>query len=247
MQPGFLRTLNTRLLQPCKSGFRHPSLIWPAISRREKGNVLKQHLAIHLKEPMRTLEASPDLMNFICQAIDDDSHSCFRLGYLYDICLRIRPERVVETGVHHGVSTAFILKALKETGRGRLYSIDLPNVEYQTDNQSKQNDVLLGPETGFLVPQDLRVNWDLLTGDSRKLLPTLLRSIGPIDIFHHDSMHTYDHMKFEFETAWPHLRDGGLLLSDDVNWSKAFEDFCRTKKLDYRIHEGIGIVLKGTL
>ena len=248
MEPGFLRTLSTRLLQPCKSAFRHPSLIWPAITGKERGSVLKQHLTIHLKESLRTsFDVSPDLMNFICQAIDDDSHSCFRLGYLYDICLRMRPERVVETGVHHGVSSAFILKALKETGRGRLYSIDLPNIEYQTDHQSKQNDVLLVPETGFLVPQDLRINWDVLIGDSKEILPTLLRSIDPIDIFHHDSMHTYEHMTFEFETAWPHLRAGGLLLSDDVNWSKAFDDFCKTRKLEYRIHKGIGIALKAKL
>ena len=247
MQPGFLRTLSTRLLQPCKSAVRHPGLIWPTITGKEIGSVLKQHLAIHLQEPMRkTFEPAPDLIKFTCQAIDTYSHSCFRLGYLYDLCLRMRPAKVVETGVHHGVTTAFILTAMKETG-GRLYSIDLPNAKYQTDNQSNQNDALLGPETGFLVPQDLRTNWQLMVGDSRELLPTLLTSIGPIDIFHHDSMHTYEHMKFEFETAWPHLRDGGLLLSDDVNWSRAFEDFCRTLELDYRIHRGIGIAAKRVL
>jgi len=244
MQPGFFRTLSTRLLQPCKSAVRHPSLIGPVLRGTEIGSVLKQHLAIHLQEPMtNTLEPSPDLINFTCQAIDAHSHACFRLGYLYDLCLRMRPEKVVETGVHHGVSTAFILNALKQTG-GRLYSIDLPNVKYQTDNQSRQDDVLLGAEPGFLVPQHLRVNWELLIGDSRQLLPTLLRSIGPIDIFHHDSMHTYEHMKFEFEAVWPHLRDGGLLLSDDVDWSRAFEDFCSARKLNYRIRKGVGIAPK---
>jgi len=243
MQPGFLRTLSTRLLQPLKSAVRHPSLIGSALRGREIGSVLEQHLAIHLQEPMRkTLDAS-DLINFTCHAIDANSHACFRLGYLYDLCLRMRPEKVVETGVHNGVSTAFILNALKETG-GRLYSIDLPNAKYQTDNQSRQDDVLLGPEPGFLVPQHLRANWELLIGDSRQLLPSLLRSIGPIDIFHHDSMHTYEHMTFEFEAVWPHLRDGGLLLSDDVDWSRAFEDFCSTRKLNYRIHKGIGIASK---
>jgi len=243
MRPGFRRILNVRLLQPCRSALRHPRLVWLAITSKDKGSVLKEHLAIHLQEPRKTFDSSLDLIEFACQAIDADSLSCFRLGYLYDICLRVRPEKVVETGVHHGVSTAFILKALKETG-GRLYSIDLPNVEYQTDDLATQSDALLGPEPGFLVPEALRTNWELKIGDARSILPTLLTSIGPIDLFHHDSMHTYEHMKFEFETAFPHLREGGLLLSDDVSWSRAFEDFCRTRNLDYRVHRGIGITLK---
>ena len=37
--------------------------------------------------------------------------------------------------------------------------------------------------------------------------------------------HTYDHMLFEYRMAWPHLRAGGILLSDDTDWNAAFAEF----------------------
>jgi Methyltransferase domain len=205
--------------------------------------VLKKHIELHLKKLKPIPAGDFNLLDFTCQAIDLSYKSCFRLEYLYALCWRVRPSKVVETGVHHGVSTAFILQALKETD-GHLYSIDLPNAEYDTDRSLHQADTLLGSHTAFLVPDELRAKWTLELGDSRNVLPPLLRSIGPIEIFHHDSIHTYEGMKFEYETAWPYLTDNGLLLSDDVEWSEAFRDFCLRQHADYRIHRGIGIALK---
>ena len=57
------------------------------------------------------------------------------------------------------------------------------------------------------------------------MLPAVLQDVGMIDIFIHDSLHTYDHMLFEYRTAWPHLRPGGILLSDDTDWNRAFPTF----------------------
>ncbi len=37
-----------------------------------------------------------------------------------------------------------------------------------------------------------------------------------MDLFLHDSLHTTRNMRREFETVWPSLRAGGLLLADDV-------------------------------
>jgi hypothetical protein len=148
--------------------------------------------------------------------------------------------------VHYGSSSAFILEALYNT-EGKLYSIDLPNVSYNKDLGGTHVDRMSGNmETGFLVSSNLRSNWVLKLGDSKVELPKLIESIdSQVDIFHHDSMHTYDFMTFEFETVYPKLAVGGLLLSDDVTWNDAFEDFCRKKSLDYVIYHGIGIAIKG--
>lgn len=54
----------------------------------------------------------------------------------------------------------------------------------------------------------------------------LLREVGIIDFFVHDSLHEYGHMTFEYGEAWPRIRGGGLLFSDDVNCNTAFQDFC---------------------
>ena len=41
----------------------------------------------------------------------------------------LKPRKVVETGVAHGVTSRFILEALKRNGQGHLWSIDLPPLE----------------------------------------------------------------------------------------------------------------------
>jgi hypothetical protein len=41
----------------------------------------------------------------------------------------LRPRKIVETGVAHGVTSRFILEALKRNGDGHLWSIDLPPLE----------------------------------------------------------------------------------------------------------------------
>src|SRR6266403_4839363 len=48
---------------------------------------------------------------------------------LYVICRALEPEVVIETGVASGLSSAYILKALSDNVRGRLYSVDLPNAD----------------------------------------------------------------------------------------------------------------------
>jgi len=46
-----------------------------------------------------------------------------------------------------------------------------------------------------------------------------------IDMFLHDSSHSYRHMLWEFHQFWPRLRDGGLLVSHDVQMNAAFPEF----------------------
>ena len=124
----------------------------------------------------------------------------------YVLIMLLKPELVVETGVGAGVSSWTILRAMDQNGVGKLISIDLPT----------PNTELL-PEVGYLVPRELRHRWDLRTGPSRKLLPRVLNELGQIDIFLHDSRHSYSNQLREYRTAWPFIRDGGMLVSDDVS------------------------------
>ncbi len=124
----------------------------------------------------------------------------------YALIKLLKPEVVVETGVGAGVSSWTILQAMEENGSGRLISIDLPT----------PNTELL-PEVGYLVPTELRHRWELRTGPSQKLLPQTLNELGKIDIFQHDSRHSYSNQLREYQTAWPFINDGGLLVSDDVS------------------------------
>lgn len=144
-----------------------------------------------------------------------------------------KPKTIVETGVNYGASSAMILQAIKDNGFGHLYSIDLPHAVYNIAYKENYKDIEIpnNESTGFAVPDDLRDNWSLTLGDAKTVLPKLLDGIGPIDFFFHDSEHTYEHMMFEYEQAFPRLTQGGILASDDIHLSTVFSDFCQKKKL----------------
>lgn len=172
---------------------------------------------------------------------------------LYLLVRRYRPKVFVETGVSRGASSAYILAAMEENGFGHLYSIDLPppdaavnvaptekgNVHRLSDGQWFEPQGI-----GDLVPDQYKNRWSLILGDAKVELPKLLDKLGDIDVFFHDSLHTYEHMMFEFEASWPHLRPGGLLLSHDVIWNKAWREFARRVGVRPPIYHSLSVIHK---
>ena len=120
---------------------------------------------------------------------------------------------------------------LHEFKSGHLYSIDQPGNSYNRDDGHKWQDVHNQSGPGWLVPDYLKSRWTLLLGTSSNLLPRLVEKVAAVDIFYHDSEHTYANMLFEFEQVWPNLKEKSYLCSDNVNWNDAFLDFCRNKRL----------------
>lgn len=129
----------------------------------------------------------------------------------YLVCRLLKPALVVETGVAYGVSSAFVLTALKENGQGSLHSVDLPPLRREAERF-----------WGIAVPEELRARWTLHRGSSARVLPRLLEEVPKIDLFVHDSLHTHRNMRREFETVWPRLRTGGAIIADDVERNPAF-------------------------
>ncbi len=174
----------------------------------------------------------------------EDHDRCYRLLYY---CTRLlRPAVVVETGVFDGLSSAFILKALRDNERGRLCSVDLPArapVRASTDRMAFDT-LPPGTDPGWIVPDALRARWELRLGTSRAVLPVWLAQLGTIDLFFHDSLHTDANMTWEYTAAWSRLAAGGLLLSDDVFWSPAFRRFARRIGCRGEILRGMGFVRK---
>ena len=130
-------------------------------------------------------------------------HSCVKL---------LKPQLMVETGIANGVSSAYILKAMNENNTGKLISIEL------------RKDL----NAGSLVPENLRVRWQIEYGSSLKVMENMFKEHGFIDAFLHDSEHTYGYMLSEYRLAWPHIRDGGLMISDDVGANNAFLEFAES-------------------
>ena len=97
-----------------------------------------------------------------------------------------------------------------------------------------------------MVPDELRVGWELRLGDARELLPAALAELGEIDLFFHDSLHTREHMLFEFEQAWRHLAPGGVVVADDIFQRKhdALPAFARSVGRPFATFGNLGIVVK---
>jgi predicted O-methyltransferase YrrM len=132
---------------------------------------------------------------------------------LYGLTRWLRPTVIVESGGYVGMSSAFILKAVadEELAAAKLYSIELSE----------------DCEQGALIPDELQSASGAFVSMHGKVEDFLKSNELPssIDMFLHDSSHSYRHMLWEFRQFWPRLRDGGLLVSHDVQMNAAFPQF----------------------
>lgn len=164
---------------------------------------------------------------------------------LYVLSRVLRPRLVIETGCFTGYYSAMILYAMHMNGDGHLYSIDLPAKAGQFGLKWGLPD---GVAPGFLVPEELRYRWTLTIGNVRDELTPLLNKLQRVDMFFHDSDHSYEHMMWEFATVWPYLGKGGLLVSDDISLNPSFWDFATAMGSHYAIHRStasLGALVKG--
>jgi hypothetical protein len=178
-------------------------------------------------------------------------------SFLYAMTLSVRPKIVIETGVLYGHSSAAILAALEDNRAGRLFSVELPIEQHQSVIVGRQH-VQVGLTSnqlsiGCVVPSLLRSRWSLRFGDSLALLPGIFDELGPISMFIHDSLHTYDHMMAEFQLGYDALEPGGMLISDDIDYNSAWSDFCLSERENWKAlskgsdtTERFGFLIKST-
>jgi predicted O-methyltransferase YrrM len=127
----------------------------------------------------------------------------------------LRPQRVLETGVARGLTSRAVLERLARDSEGRLWSIDLPALSHEG----------WAGELGAAVPDELRERWTLVEGSSRQRLPGVVRELGSLDLFIHDSLHSERNMRFELERVWPAVRPGGGVIVDDVHMNAGFHSW----------------------
>lgn len=163
-------------------------------------------LELHLKEKARRLDNVP----FTFEHNADVSLA----RRAYTLCRILKPEVVLETGVAYGMTTAFILKALFQNGCGVLHSIDLPPLGDNAD-----------ASVGILAPDELKDRWVLHRGASKRILPKVLAEVKTVNVFVHDSLHTYWNIKRELELVLPYLSRPSVVLSDDIEGNIAFHEW----------------------
>ena len=154
----------------------------------------------------------------VCGALQLESATA-----LYAFVKNIKPKLIIETGVASGFSSRVILEAMEENHIGKLISIDLPNYAnkegfYDQDGTFDRTYTPKKPGVGWLVPNKLKHRWNLLLGNSQKILPNIK---GSPEIFLHDSDHSYTNMTYEFRWA---IKKTKYLLADDVTRNDAWTE-----------------------
>ena len=123
---------------------------------------------------------------------------------LYALVRREQPLTVVETGTYHGASTLTLLAALVENANcGVLLS-------FETDSRAFR-------VTSDLIPLAWRSRWKFYDHSVLKFFNFYTDPLA-IDLFLHDSDHSYANMLAECKFAWQNLNCGGWLVVDDVHW-----------------------------
>lgn len=161
--------------------------------------------AAELEEARTVLRAAPVAM-----------HGAGNLDLIYNLCEHLQATRAIETGVSAGWSSlAFLLSLAKRNGR--LVSTDMP---YPGSSAEAQQCV------GIVVPAPLRASWELIAQPDHEALPQALTSLPILDIAHYDSDKSYAGRLWAYRRLWAALRDGGILISDDIDDNFGFFHFC---------------------
>ncbi len=143
---------------------------------------------------------------------------------LYLIVRASRPQRVVETGVRPGYSTAWMLAALDANGSGDLTSLG-PGTA--AGRSTGVRDVGVGQ---FVAPS-LRARWTLALGNTEDRLREVLGASHGVDLFFYDNGPVVTRARFELRAAWEALSRRGILLAHHIDANSAWPDFCRLQGL----------------
>jgi predicted O-methyltransferase YrrM len=133
---------------------------------------------------------------------------------IYDFILDKQPERILELGFAHGVSSCYMAAALDEIGGdGHVLTIDQHAAERR---KPRINDLL--DECG-LAHRVTPVFGDTYIWELMRLLEQ--DPVPSFDFVFIDGAHTWDIDGFAFLLADRMLKPGGWVLFDDLDWTFA--------------------------
>ncbi len=164
---------------------------------------------------IRELEEDFDFrseLNALLRTRPDRKHIALygrRAGWYCAVRL-LKPRVVIETGVQDGLGSSVLLRALErnraEGMDGKLIGIDI---------------VL---SSGWLIPARLRDRFTLVVEDSKTALPRLADQ-ETVDLFIHDSDHSYERELGEYQAIRKALPTDGVVISDNAHGTDALKRF----------------------
>lgn len=180
-----------------------------------------EEIGVERAEAMKLLEEGKKIVSYEKNELEGDDYwqiSEDEVRTMYSIVRLTKPLTVIETGMGPGVSTTTILYATDTSSR--IFSID-PGLPYGKGDR----------EVGFVIPKEMRKRLNFVKGTSKEKLMEVLDLVGNVDMFFHDSEHSYENIMFELNAVWPRLKRSSLILIDNYDWTDAPRDFAEIKRM----------------
>jgi predicted O-methyltransferase YrrM len=142
-----------------------------------------------------------------------DVSACFELSSSFGTKGRIlaaivrytQSKRCLELGTGYGVSSLFILEALKARGaQGHLTTIEGAESTFSVTSK-----IL---ETRYGDQVSCHFGW------VQKVLPKIVKSLEGLDFLFHDAGHSREDYVRDFHTVLPAMAPGAMVLIDDIRW-----------------------------
>ncbi|WP_428024999.1 class I SAM-dependent methyltransferase [Arcobacter sp.] len=135
--------------------------------------------------------------------------------FLYFITRYLQPNNILETGVAAGFSSYSLLYAIDKNSKGKLYSSDFPYFRLENPEQY----------IGYIVPDELKSNWDLLINGDDVNIPQFLEKVSRFDLIHYDSDKTYAGKAKFMNRIINNINKNTIILIDDIQDNSFFYDY----------------------
>ncbi len=162
--------------------------------------------------------------------------------FAYDIVAALEPKTIVELGSHNAVSFFSFCQSVKEHNLDTVcYAVDT----WEGDEHTGAYDTKVYDD----VAQHAREYYRGFTYLMKMYFAEALKHFddSSIDLLHIDGLHTYEAVKEDFETWYPKVSPGGIILFHDVMAKR--EDFGVWKYWEsleseyetFKFHHGFGL------
>jgi predicted O-methyltransferase YrrM len=165
------------------------------------------------------------------------------LPFAYDLVEALRPRMVVELGVYNGLSFFTFCQALQDFDvNGVAYAVDTWEGDAHTDSYDES----IFREVQAHAREHYRGFAYLLRMYFHEALPQF--ADDSIELLHIDGLHTYEAVREDFESWYPKVRPGGVVLFHDVMarlpeygaW-RYFEELQAEHGESFRFDHGFGL------
>lgn len=160
---------------------------------------------------------------------DGGGSSLIKVFLLAELIIAERLETIVEIGVYRGRLFLPLAGLMAGLGRGTMIGIDpySPAAAVQTDVERDGIDLVAWPETvdwegihgevlAGIARWDLGAHAQLRRARSEEVAADF--AARPIDLIHVDGNHDRAAVTRDIELFLPHMKEGGVLVMDDIAW-----------------------------